>query len=173
MGSQSGRMAYDFSSLAHNEFEDLARDLVGREIGKRFEPFPEGPDDAMDGRHALAERVEFDRLRSQLPAAPASLANSSGIFLGEHYHHNVVRPGAALYAINPTPASSNPMLPVVSLQAKVIQTGAVPAGNLPSYLKQEWTMVGWLRFIDHFETDHCGLVADQHVVSKLSTLRVV
>ncbi len=48
-------MAYDFSSLSHNEFEDLARDLVGREIGKRFEAFPEGPDDAMDGRHALAD----------------------------------------------------------------------------------------------------------------------
>lgn len=48
-------MAYDFSSLSHNEFEDLARDLVGREIGKRFEAFPEGPDDAMDGRHILAD----------------------------------------------------------------------------------------------------------------------
>lgn len=48
-------MAYDFLSLSHNEFEDLARDLVGREIGKRFEAFPEGPDDAMDGRHALAD----------------------------------------------------------------------------------------------------------------------
>lgn len=48
-------MAYDFSSLSHNEFEDLARDLVGREIGKRFEAFAEGRDDAMDGRHALAD----------------------------------------------------------------------------------------------------------------------
>ncbi|RWG53005.1 MAG: toll/interleukin-1 receptor domain-containing protein [Mesorhizobium sp.] len=48
-------MPYDFSSLSHNEFEDLARDLVGREIDKRFEAFPEGPDDAMDGRHALAD----------------------------------------------------------------------------------------------------------------------
>ncbi len=48
-------MAYDFSSLSHQEFEDLARDLVGREIGKRFEAFPEGPDDGMDGRHALAD----------------------------------------------------------------------------------------------------------------------
>ncbi|MCG7509032.1 toll/interleukin-1 receptor domain-containing protein [Mesorhizobium retamae] len=50
-------MAYDFSNLSHNDFEDLARDLVGREIDKRFEVFPEGPDDAMDGRHALADGV--------------------------------------------------------------------------------------------------------------------
>jgi hypothetical protein len=48
-------MAYDFSSLSHKDFEDLARDLIGREIEKRFEVFPEGPDDAMDGRHALAD----------------------------------------------------------------------------------------------------------------------
>ncbi|WP_294642469.1 TIR domain-containing protein [uncultured Aureimonas sp.] len=48
-------MAYDFSSLSPTDFEDLARDLVGREIGKRFEVFPEGPDEGMDGRHALAE----------------------------------------------------------------------------------------------------------------------
>ena len=48
-------MAYDFSSLSHSEFEDLARDLVGREIELRFEAFPEGPDDGMDGRHARAD----------------------------------------------------------------------------------------------------------------------
>ena len=48
-------MAYDFSSLSHNEFEDLARDLLSHELGKHFEAFSEGPDDAMDGRHALAD----------------------------------------------------------------------------------------------------------------------
>ena len=48
-------MAYDFSSLSHSEFEDLARDLVGREIELRFEAFSEGPDDGMDGRHARAD----------------------------------------------------------------------------------------------------------------------
>ncbi len=48
-------MAYDFSSLSHSEFEDLARDLVGREIELRFEAFPEGRDDGMDGRHARAD----------------------------------------------------------------------------------------------------------------------
>jgi hypothetical protein len=48
-------MNYDFASLSHSEFEDLVRDLIGREIGKRFEAFPEGPDDGMDGRHALAD----------------------------------------------------------------------------------------------------------------------
>lgn len=48
-------MPYDFATLSHSQFEDLARDLIGRELGKRFEAFPEGPDSGMDGRHASAE----------------------------------------------------------------------------------------------------------------------
>jgi alanine racemase len=68
------------------------------------------------------QRLEFERLRAMLPKAPASLANSSGIFLGQRYNYDLARPGAALYGINPTPAETNPMLPVVRLEAKVIQT---------------------------------------------------
>jgi alanine racemase len=75
-----------------------------------------------------SQLLEFERLRAMLPAAPASLANSSGIFLGSAYHFDLARPGAALYGINPTPGSKNPMLPVVRLEAKVIQTRTLAAG---------------------------------------------
>ncbi|TPK93616.1 MULTISPECIES: alanine racemase [unclassified Mesorhizobium] len=74
------------------------------------------------------QRQEFERLRKILPAAPASLANSSGIFLGLAYHYDLARPGAALYGVNPTPHDPNPMLPVIRLQAKVAQTRHVGAG---------------------------------------------
>lgn len=69
-----------------------------------------------------AQKQAFDQLRAMLPAAPASLANSSGVFLGADYHYDLARPGAALYGINPTPGHANPMRPVVRLDAKVIQT---------------------------------------------------
>lgn len=75
------------------------------------------------------QRHEFDRLRKMLPAAPASLANSSGIFLGPAYHYDLARPGAALYGVNPTPHEANPMLPVISLEAKVAQTREIGAGT--------------------------------------------
>ncbi|MGB3537456.1 MAG: alanine racemase [Mesorhizobium sp.] len=75
-----------------------------------------------------AQLSEFKRLRAMLPAAPASLANSSGVFLGPDYHFDLARPGAALYGINPTPASRNPMAPVVRLEAKVIQTRTLDVG---------------------------------------------
>lgn len=68
------------------------------------------------------QKQAFDTLRAMLPAAPASLANSSGIFLGADYHYDLARPGAALYGINPTPGRANPMREVIRLDAKVIQT---------------------------------------------------
>jgi hypothetical protein len=45
-------MTYDFSSLAHADFEDLVRDLIGLELSMRFEAFGPGPDGGMDGRHS-------------------------------------------------------------------------------------------------------------------------
>ncbi|MFD2056257.1 alanine racemase [Mesorhizobium calcicola] len=74
------------------------------------------------------QRLAFERLRALLPKAPASLTNSSGIFLGQRFHYDLARPGAALYGINPTPARPNPVLPVVRLQAKVVQTRMLEAG---------------------------------------------
>lgn len=48
-------MTYDFRNLSYLDFEDLARDLIGRELGVRFEAFCAGPDGGIDGRHAAAK----------------------------------------------------------------------------------------------------------------------
>ena len=80
-----------------------------------------------------SQRLRFDALRGKLPAAPTSPANSSGIFLGEAYHHDLARPGAALYGVNPTPRLPNPMLPVVRLSAKIIQCRALETGDCVGY----------------------------------------
>lgn len=70
----------------------------------------------------------FEALRAKLPGAPASFANSSGIFLGAPYHFDLGRPGVALYGVNPTPGWDNPMRPVVRLEAKVVQTREIGDG---------------------------------------------
>ncbi len=80
-----------------------------------------------------AQRERFAAARRRLPAAPASLANSSGIFLGADWHFDLARPGAALYGVAPVPGAANPMRPVVRLQAKVIQTRAIDAGTPVGY----------------------------------------
>lgn len=69
--------------------------------------------------------------RTKFPEAKASLANSSGIFLGEGWHFDLARPGAALYGVGPQNNSANPMLPVVGLQAEILQIRHVDtAGNV-------------------------------------------
>lgn len=75
----------------------------------------------------------FIKLKQLLPAAPASLAASSGIFLGPEWHFDLVRPGAALYGIAPTAGQPNPMHATLRLQARVIQTRQVPAGASVGY----------------------------------------
>ncbi|KRB90467.1 alanine racemase [Noviherbaspirillum sp. Root189] len=75
----------------------------------------------------------FTALRKAFPACPASFANSSGIFLGPDYQFDLVRPGAALYGIAPVCGAANPMMPVVRLQGRIIQTRDIAAGTGVGY----------------------------------------
>lgn len=75
----------------------------------------------------------FQDWRRRMPAAPASFANSSGIFLGPDYHLDLVRPGAALYGINPVRNRSNPMDQVIVLEGKILQVRDVDRGTTVGY----------------------------------------
>jgi alanine racemase len=68
-----------------------------------------------------------------MPGAPASLANSSGIFLGPDYHFDLLRPGAALFGINPLPGRPNPMLTTVTLHARILQVRRIDALQTVGY----------------------------------------
>jgi alanine racemase len=81
-----------------------------------------------------AKQIEtFRDLRFMFRGLPTSLANSSGIFLGPATHCDVVRPGAALFGVNPTPATPNLMAPVVTLKARIVQLRDVPRGETVGY----------------------------------------
>ncbi len=71
--------------------------------------------------------ARFRSLRQSLPAMAASLAASSGVFLGPDYAFDLVRPGAALYGINPTPGEANPMAQVVRLEARIVALREIDA----------------------------------------------
>ena len=79
------------------------------------------------------QREAFDAVRAKLPGIPASLANSSGIFLGEGYTHDLVRPGIALYGGNPIAGSPNPMRAVAHLEGTVLQVRNVRVGETVGY----------------------------------------
>jgi len=90
---------------------------------------------AEDPKHAknAEQRRLFLAARRKLPPAPASLAASSGIFLGPDFHFDMVRAGAALYGVNPLTDQLNPMGQVVHLKGKIVQVRDVDRGETVGY----------------------------------------
>ena len=81
-------------------------------------------------------RLQLGRFRAalaRLPAAPASLAASGGVFLGPDYHFDLVRPGIALYGGHPMLAGANPMRAAATLTAEVIGVRTLQRGDTAGY----------------------------------------
>ena len=75
----------------------------------------------------------FREIASLFSGVPASLANSSGVYLGAQFQFDLVRPGAALYGINPTPEADNPMQGVVDLKARIVHIRSIDKGEAVGY----------------------------------------
>ncbi len=75
----------------------------------------------------------FRELHMLYYGIPASLVNSSGIFLGNSAHFDLARPGAALYGVNPTPGRANPMKSVVELTGRILQLRSVARDETVGY----------------------------------------
>ena len=89
----------------------------------------EMPDEPLNARQIAA----FEAIRAELPPLPASLANSSGIFLAAAPYYDLVRPGYALYGGNPTPGQRNPMRTAIRLEAPILQIRDVGAHETCGY----------------------------------------
>src|SRR6202051_4511448 len=75
----------------------------------------------------------FREIASLFSGVPASLSNSSGIYLGAQFQFDLVRPGAALYGVTRTRKADNPMQPVVELKARIVQIRNVERGESVGY----------------------------------------
>ena len=73
----------------------------------------------------LSPRV-FRAYRQASRPPPASFSERA-------HHFDLVRPGAALYGVNPLPGRPNPLRPVVRLAAKIIQTREIDSGESVGY----------------------------------------
>lgn len=89
--------------------------------------------DERDSAANLRQYEIFKKIAARFPATKKSLCNSSGIFHDASYHFDLLRPGLALYGGNPTPEATNPMCPVVSLSAPVLQIHAAKKGETAGY----------------------------------------
>src|ERR1700684_1126328 len=77
--------------------------------------------------------ASFREIASLFSGVPASLSNSSGVFLGAQFQFDLVRPGAALYGVNPTPDADHPRQPVVELKARIVQIRNLERGESVGY----------------------------------------
>jgi alanine racemase len=129
--------------------------------------------DAPDHALNAAQRARFLAARQHLPNLKASLAASSGIFLGREFHFDEVRPGAALYGVNPVPGTPNPMRPVIRATARILQLRKIDRGESVGYgaahVMDGPGMLatasigyadGWLRSLSH---RGCGWLAGKRV----------
>jgi len=82
--------------------------------------------------------AQFALARAHFPDVAASLCNSSGIFLPQRPHLELVRPGYALYGGNPTPLSPNPMRAIVKLEARILALREIKEGESVGY-DATWT----------------------------------
>ncbi|MFK0330346.1 alanine racemase [Rhizobium sp. NPDC090275] len=75
----------------------------------------------------------FRKVSAAYEGIDSSLSASAGIFLGSDYHFDLTRPGIALYGGEAVSGMANPMRPVVTAEARVIQVRDVKAGQGVGY----------------------------------------
>ncbi len=89
--------------------------------------------DEPDAPANKAQLARFCAIADRFPGVPRSLDNSGGAFRKGRHHFDIVRAGIALYGGAPQAAAPNPMRPVVSLDAAIVQVRDVPAGTGVGY----------------------------------------
>ncbi|EJL50265.1 alanine racemase [Rhizobium sp. CF122] len=75
----------------------------------------------------------FRRVSAAYEGIESSLAASGGIFLGSDYHFDLTRPGIAVYGGEAVNGVANPMRPVVTAEARIIQVRTAKAGDTVGY----------------------------------------
>ena len=75
----------------------------------------------------------FRSAKNKISNMRFSLANSGGIFLGQPYHFDMVRPGIALYGSHPDPTTFNPLNQVIKLYGRVLQIRNAKTGSTVGY----------------------------------------
>jgi len=95
--------------------------------------------DCEDGAYTTEQIGRFQSLVNELQALGVSIplahaANSAGILFHPASHFTMVRPGLMLYGYGAdAQRAQEPLSPVLSLTAKVLQVRSVPAGQTVSY----------------------------------------
>jgi alanine racemase len=115
--------------IAASEVNDAAIAALDIDILMSHLASADEADSAMNPRQLAA----FRGVLGEIPHRCASLANSAGIALGADYAFNLTRPGLALYGGVPRPELAAAIRPVAQVQAAILQTRALAAGESVGY----------------------------------------
>ncbi|MBC7329935.1 alanine racemase [bacterium] len=120
-------VALDFV-LRFREYENLSLEGI-------YTHFASADSDLDFTKHQLSIFLEvLKEIRERGIEIPLKhCANSAAIFSLKDSHLDMVRPGIALYGINPTQNGAVGLLPAMSVKAKVIEVKDLPAGHSISY----------------------------------------
>ncbi len=124
--SRHGLMPEEVAPLAQDEAFRKAVPLVAVMSHLACSDEPDHPENA-------AALARFEVLAALFPDVPRCFANSGGVLLGKAYHGDIVRPGIALYGGRVDDGRAEPFAPVVTLEARVIQTRSIAAGTGVGY----------------------------------------
>ncbi|MBD8552381.1 alanine racemase [Sphingomonas sp. CFBP 8764] len=91
-----------------------------------------------DAAMNVVQRDRFAALQGTTGARRMSLANSAGIALGYDYAFDLTRPGLAVYGGVPRGELGDAVVPVVTMEAQVLQRRLVRAGESVGY-NATWT----------------------------------
>ncbi len=89
--------------------------------------------DAPDHPMNAAQTESFQSVRAAFSGVESSLANSAGILTGLAKNTNLTRPGIAIYGGEAVNGIANPMRPVVTAEARIIQIRTAKKGETVSY----------------------------------------
>lgn len=98
--------------------------LVMSHLGSAAEP---------GDRRSGDQLVVFRQVRALFPDSRASLAASAGVFLGEDYRFDVVRPGVSLYGGGPLERPDGRLKAVATLTAPVLDIRTLQPGDRLGY----------------------------------------
>ena len=121
--------------LDPDQFRSIAPDLEAQTIGfaTTLVMTHLASSETLDTPQNQQQTNLFGALAALTPSIPASLCNSSAVTRKDFPRHAILRPGYALYGGNPTPWTTNPMRPVVTLKAPILQIRNVPQGTCVGY----------------------------------------
>jgi alanine racemase len=122
------RLGFAFADLAVIADEAALRSLGARVVMTHLSASEDRADPATTRQ---AER--FAKVAARYPNLAKSLFNSSAHFWPGLQPYDLTRPGYALYGGNPTPGQPNPMRPVVTLTATILQVREVADGEAAGY----------------------------------------